>query len=266
MKNHFLIVPVLLLSLMASSLGFTTRLERQKTLVWSRAASSRSFSLRATKRPCCNDVLEQKKGRNPNAGHLITAAALAGVLATSPMPSQAYDANDYASETVQAAVQSLKDASGNIEQTFKEFKNVADIITEGKGVGGTINFKGVQLERGYVADEDTSIYNPGLTLLTESEKERLVEAVVGARKAGLQTSQWNENNELAFDFLREKLDPYHMNELKGYLRIVPIYAAVVYLAVLAVQQVARDLFPVAYFVGVAAIFVPALILIALGPQ
>lgn len=41
---------------------------------------------------------------------------------------------------------------------------------------------GVALERGYVADKDTSVYNPGLALLTESEKERLVEAVGDARK------------------------------------------------------------------------------------
>jgi hypothetical protein len=31
--------------------------------------------------------------------------------------------------------------------------------------------EGVQLDRGYIADEDTAIYNPGLTLLTESDMD-----------------------------------------------------------------------------------------------
>ena len=57
-----------------------------------------------------------------------------------------------------------------------------------------------------------------------------------------------------------------MKELKGYLGIVPVYSAVVYLAVLGVQQFARGLFPVAYIVGALAIFLPAIVLIALGPQ
>lgn len=70
--------------------------------------------------------------------------------------------------------------------------------------------EGIQLERGYVADEDTAVYNPGLSLLTESEKERLVDAVIDARKAGLSKGQWSENNEFAFQFLRGKLDPFHM--------------------------------------------------------
>ena len=124
--------------------------------------------------------------------------------------------------------------------------------------------EGVQLDRGYVADEDTSIYNPGLTLLTESEKERLVEAVIGARTAGLSQGQWSENNEFAFGFLREKLDPFHMVELSGFLKFVPFYAAILYVGVLVVQQFARDSFQIAYLFGVAAFFLPIVALIAAG--
>lgn len=126
--------------------------------------------------------------------------------------------------------------------------------------------EGISLDRGYVADEDTSIYNPGLTLLTESEKERLVEAVIDARKAGLASNnnQWSENNEYAFDFLREKLDPLHLVELSGFLKIMPFYAGVLYLGVLAVQQVARESFQIAYLAGVALFFLPILALIAAG--
>lgn len=201
-----------------------------------------------------------------SAGQLMTTAAIliGGSLAISSNPAVAYDSSDYASETVKDAIEQLQSSSGNAEETFKAFENINEIITEGKGVGGSINYKGVQLDRGYIADEDTSIYNPGLALLTESEKERLVEAILQSRKAGVQANQWNDEERLGFEFLRMKLDPFHMNELKGYLQIFPFYMGAVYLGVLAVQQLARDIFPVAYFVGVGAVFLPILVLILTG--
>jgi hypothetical protein len=125
--------------------------------------------------------------------------------------------------------------------------------------------EGIQLERGFIADEDTTIYNPGLALLTETEKERLVEAVIAARKDGLAKNQWSANNEMGYDFLREKLDPYHTVELGGYLGIVPFYGALIYLVVLGVQQNLREQFPAAYLVGVLAFFVPILALVSAGP-
>lgn len=186
----------------------------------------------------------------------------------------AYDPSDYASETVQSTIKALKDSAGNAEETYKVYEEMNSIITEGKGVGGAINYKGIQLERGYVADEDTSIYNPGLTLLTESEKERLVEAVIANRKVALQnmdnaggdeaTTAWPKTNQLAYEFLREKLDPFHVVELRGYLQVLPFYAAAVYLAVLAVQQFLRELFPAAYIAGVVVVLAPALLLVAFG--
>lgn len=199
----------------------------------------------------------------------IASTALCGLLAVGAATGQAdpalgYNPTDYASETVQGVIQSLKDASGDVDKTFKVYEDIAAIITEGRGVGGEINYKGVQLDRGYIADEDTSIYNPGLTLLTESEKERLVEAVITARKDGLNAGQWNEDSELGYEFLRMKLDPFHLVELSGYLKFMPVLTGVVYLAVLAVQQFARGLFPIAYFVGVAAIVAPAVALILIG--
>ena len=130
----------------------------------------------------------------------------------------------------------MKDAAGNPDQTFQAYENIADIITEGKGVGGVVNYKGVTLERGYIADEDTSIYNPGLTLLTESEKNLLVDSLMKSRQAGIDKNQWSEKNQLAYEYLKVKLDPLHMTELKGYLSIVPVLVGVAYLAVLAVQQ------------------------------
>lgn len=203
-------------------------------------------------------------------GRLTASVGLAAALLlsdpTSSQQAQAYEPTDFASETVTSTLQALKESAGNSEETYKVFEQMNDIITEGKGVGGAINYQGIQLERGYVADEDTSIYNPGLTLLTESEKERMVEAVVVSRKIGMEKGDWTPTNQAAFEFLRTKLDPLHVNELRGYLKIVPFYAAAVYLAVLAVQQMLRDFFPAAYIVGVLAICAPILLLVAIGPS
>ncbi|KAL7564680.1 hypothetical protein ACA910_021236 [Epithemia clementina (nom. ined.)] len=188
-------------------------------------------------------------------------------------------------ETVRQTVQLLQQSHGNVDATLKAYEQVADIITEGTGVGGKINYQGIQLERGYVADEDTTLYNPGLSLLTESEKEALMQAVLDARREGMAAAVWTDNAELGYEFLKQNLDPWHVVELRGYLQILPWYGAAVYLAVLAVQQFVlasesasasasastspsqkRTPFTIAYFVGVAAVFGPALILVALGPQ
>lgn len=104
-----------------------------------------------------------------------------------------------------------------------------------------------------------------MSLLTESEKERLVEGVIAAKKAGLVANQWSEENEYAFEFLRTKLDPYHMVELSGFLGFVPYYGAAIYVVVLAVQQLFRDAFQIAYLVGVAAFFLPLVGLVLAGP-
>jgi hypothetical protein len=119
--------------------------------------------------------------------------------------------------------------------------------------------------RGLVSDEDTAIYNPGLTLLTESEKERLVDAVVTNRKDNMAQKTWSEDNELGYDFLKTKLDPLHMYELGGYLQFVPVYAAVVYVGAIFVQQNIRSLFAPAYIIGAIALFGPMAALIAAGP-
>jgi hypothetical protein len=132
------------------------------------------------------------------------------------------------------------------------------------------NTDGVKLGEGIViADEDTTIYNPGLSLLTSSEKQRLVSAIVDNRAAGLTASPpgsgWSEENEYAFGYLKQKLDPLHMHELGGYLGILPYYGAVLYLAALAVQKNARELFPLAYGLCALGVFGPALVLVAFGP-
>ena len=79
------------------------------------------------------------------------------LLGSNSHSAMAYDSSDYASATVKEAIQQLQSSAGNAEETFKAFENINEIITEGKGVGGSINYKGIQLDRGYIADEDTSI-------------------------------------------------------------------------------------------------------------
>ena len=194
---------------------------------------------------------------------LASVALVMALVLTSPVnnnPAFAYN-NDYASDTVQKAVQSLQDAAGNADKTFDAFENIAEIIAEGKGVGGTVDYKGVTLDRGYIADEDTSIYNPGLTLLTEGEKQRLVISLIQSRQAGIATNQWNDKNQGAYSFLKFQLDPLHMTELRGYLQVAPVLVGIFYLGVLAVQQLARNLFPIAYLGAVLLLLAPAVVLV-----
>lgn len=74
---------------------------------------------------------------------LATSIAIAAATATgfSPTTVQAYDPSDYASDTVQETVQALKKSTGDIEATFKTYESIASIVTEGKGVGGMINYR-----------------------------------------------------------------------------------------------------------------------------
>ena len=190
---------------------------------------------------------------------------MGAIFAAEPAASNAYSKSDYVSEAVIEAVTQLRESSGDAAKTFSVFEEVQKIITEGKGVGGSVNYAGVSLQRGEIADEDTSIYNPGLTLLTESEKERLVEAIVQNKEKALATKTWNDNNQYAFEYLKTNLDPLHVYELRPYLSIFPIYAAGVYVLTLLVQQVARSLFEAAYIFGALAVFVPAILLILSGP-
>ena len=118
--------------------------------------------------------------------------------------------------------------------------------------------------RGFVADEDTTIYNPGLSLLTESEKTKIVDATIQNRKENIAKKTWNQDNEFAYGSLKSRLDPLHMVELKGYLGILPFYGAAIYLVSLGVQQFARDFFAAAYIASAAAVFLPILLLIAKG--
>ena len=76
--------------------------------------------------------------------HAVTSAMIASTLALSPLvpsPAIAFEDSDYASETVTSAVDALRNAGSDAATTFKVFEDIAAIITEGKGVGGSINYR-----------------------------------------------------------------------------------------------------------------------------
>ena len=102
--------------------------------------------------PSFKGAQQKDSSRSSNLARLAASAGLGtALLFASPSFQQtalAYDPTDYASETVQSTIKALKDSAGNSEETYKVFEEMNSIITEGKGVGGAINYKGIQLERG----------------------------------------------------------------------------------------------------------------------
>lgn len=73
--------------------------------------------------------------------HALASTLLAASLAVAtPLAAQAYAPSDYASDTVQDVVATLKQNRGNLEGTFQAYESVAEIITTGKGVGGMVNY------------------------------------------------------------------------------------------------------------------------------
>lgn len=74
----------------------------------------------------------------------VTAATLAlttiSPLTSNVAPAFAYEESDYASETVTSVVSQLKSNAGDVDGTFNTLEEVAKIITEGKGVGGTLTY------------------------------------------------------------------------------------------------------------------------------
>jgi len=112
---------------------------------------SKAISSRRATRPSSLMALEAHPPTTTTMNHnkAVVSAASTFVVATTVWmmasttfhsPVYAYDTSDYASETVQEVLQSLKTSSGNEEATFKTFENIAGIITEGKGVGGMVNY------------------------------------------------------------------------------------------------------------------------------
>ena len=70
----------------------------------------------------------------------LTALSILTLPLASSSVANAYEENDYASETVTNVVSALKSNAGDVEGTFATLEEVAKIITEGKGVGGSLSY------------------------------------------------------------------------------------------------------------------------------
>ena len=93
-------------------------------------------------------VTKTEQNRPESSSSVLPSMVVAGAIwmgivsgTTHADVANAYYASDYASETVQTTVKNLKAAAGNVDETFKVYENVAGIITEGKGVGGMVNYR-----------------------------------------------------------------------------------------------------------------------------
>ena len=82
----------------------------------------------------------QAKSHKQSFENALASSLLAASLAMTTLPAQAYSPSDYASETVKDVIAALKQNRGNMEGTFQAYETVAEIITEGKGVGGMVNY------------------------------------------------------------------------------------------------------------------------------
>ena len=106
----------------------------------SQAATFRTTSSIISRLKAHNQKQQQTQQRIESkvASSIVAASIL--LSSVSPLPVQAYSDSDYASETVQEVISTLKNNAGNVDGTFKAYETVAEIITEGKGVGGMVNY------------------------------------------------------------------------------------------------------------------------------
>ena len=69
-----------------------------------------------------------------------------------PAPAIAYVDSDLASETVTGVVARLRSDAGDVDRTYKILEEISKIITEGKGVGGTLTYgELVFMRRGHLS-------------------------------------------------------------------------------------------------------------------
>jgi hypothetical protein len=116
----------------------------QFLLLASDAFVTPSSSSRRTTSLVVSSLNAEKNNNNNNfVASTMLATSLAVAVAFQPLvpTANAYFASDYASDTVTAVVKSLKEGSGNVEATFNAYETLAAIITEGKGVGGSVNYR-----------------------------------------------------------------------------------------------------------------------------
>lgn len=104
------------------------------------SVSSFQPSLRSYRQSLC---FELRAHKNKALNNVVASTVVVTSMAVAPLvpTALAYEDSDYASETVTAVVSSLRDAGSNPSEVFKAYENIAAIITEGRGVGGSINYR-----------------------------------------------------------------------------------------------------------------------------
>jgi hypothetical protein len=169
--RHCLATLLLSLSLSPYATGFFVQPMTQKMNVQRQQRALLATSRSAARSPESDDVTSRvTKMVTPSSksgGTLrstLAAAALCTVLATTALPTApaaaaAYDDSlDAASQTIEQVLTSLNEAAGDSDRTFAVYERINGIITEGAGVGGNINYKGIQLGTcggSIVANHDT---------------------------------------------------------------------------------------------------------------
>jgi hypothetical protein len=105
-----------------------------------------SFVIRATVQRKISLLYNDRQTTSCDKNTIIPCLILVGSLLTTTMDNvllsniaYAYG-SDYASETVFNAVKSLTETIGDEVASFKSLENIGDIITEGKGVGGSVSY------------------------------------------------------------------------------------------------------------------------------
>lgn len=128
-----------------NTIATATRQFLPKQYVGRRAASASRLVVCSSRDD--NDAQDCSRRRPTSAAFLATAIASTQLL-FSPLLSSSttafaynYDESDkYASETVTNVVTKLQGSAGDVDATFNTLEEVAKIITEGKGVGGTLTY------------------------------------------------------------------------------------------------------------------------------
>lgn len=137
---------VVLASIIPSAVSFSPSSLRSgavATPLYTTASSAQlsTTSLAASSNERNKDSININYSNNkPILSTLAALTILTTTLTTSFQTANAYEESDYASETVTTVVQQLKENAGDVDKTFGTLEEIAKIITEGKGVGGSLSY------------------------------------------------------------------------------------------------------------------------------
>jgi hypothetical protein len=137
---------VVLASIIPSAVSFSPSSLRSgavATPLYTTASSAQlsTTSLAASSNERNKDSININYSNNkPILSTLAALTILTTTLTTSFQTANAYEESDYASETVTTVVQQLKENTGDVDKTFGTLEEIAKIITEGKGVGGSLSY------------------------------------------------------------------------------------------------------------------------------